>query len=150
VSRRVRHLVARFREMGLPVTTEDDDTRFAARILSPTEMRLWASMDAFDRRHSVDVTRRFIAQLPGASRDETAAALLHDVGKSTVRLGRIGRSIATLVPLTATMRRYRDHERIGADMLRDAGVNGRTIELVSGAANDEVARRLRSADDGDG
>lgn len=136
--------------MGIPVTTEDDDTRFAARFLSPTEMHLWASMDVFDRRHSVDVTRRFIAQLPDASRDETAAALLHDVGKSAVRLGRIGRGIATLAPLTATMRRYRNHERIGADMLRDAGVNNRTIELVSGAANDEVARRLRSADDGDG
>lgn len=149
MSSRASHLVARFREMGRPVSTEEDDAHFAGRFLTPAELNLWRTMDAFDRRHSVDVARRFMSRWPAATRDEAAAALLHDVGKAVVRLGRWGRSVATIIPVTPSMRRYRDHERIGADLLRAAGVNNRTVELVSGDATDDVARHLRAADDGD-
>jgi putative nucleotidyltransferase with HDIG domain len=133
--------------MGEPVTTEEADTRFASAVLTPTELGLWAEMDARDRRHSVAVTKRFVAAYPGALREEVAGALLHDVGKSRASLGRVGRSIATIVALTPTMRRYRHHERIGAEMLSRAGAHPRTIELVAGPANDAIAVALRAADD---
>lgn len=149
MSGRCRHLLARFREMGRPVTSQEEDARFAGRFLTSTEMDLWRTMDDFDKRHSIDVTRRFVAKRSDATRDETAAALLHDVGKSVIRLGRFGRSVATLLPVTASMRRYRDHERIGADMLLQAGVSKRTVDLVRGATDDDAARQLRAADDGD-
>lgn len=144
----IRHLVSRFREMGRPVTSHASDSEFASRVLTPVELELWQRMDAFDRRHSVEVARRFCDVLPAAGRDEVAAALLHDVGKSVVHLGRVGRSIATIVALTPKMRAYRRHETIGADLLRTAGVNSRTVELAAGRADDEVGRALRAADDG--
>jgi len=141
------HLMARFREMGEPVASEVEDDVFAARVLTPAEIALWREMDAHDRRHSVTVARRFVAVMPSALREEVAAALLHDVGKSVVRLGRIGRAVATILPLTPAMRSYRDHERIGAELLRAGGVSERVVELVARDVDDEVARALRCADD---
>lgn len=143
----IHHLIARFREMGRPVTTANEDLAFAERVLTPDELALWRGMDVRDRRHSVAVARRFAAALPAASREEVAAALLHDVGKSVVRLGRFGRALATVAPLTPTMVRYRDHERIGAEMLSRAGVSRRVVDLVAGRADDDVSRALRAADD---
>ena len=147
-SAHVRHLISRFRELGRPVTTHDDDAAFASRVLTPGELALWNRMDAVDRRHSVEVARRFCALLPSAGRDEVAAALLHDVGKSAVRLGRVGRSIATIAGLTSSMRTYRRHEAIGEELLRAAGVSARTVELAAGRVDDDAGRALRSADDG--
>ena len=149
ILRRWRHLVARFREMGRPVTTEEADSSFAAAVLGPHELALWSKMDVRDRRHAVEVTRRFVARAPLVVREEVAGALLHDVGKSQVSMGRIARSIATVAAVTPAMRRYRDHERLGAEMLRLIGAHPRTVELVAGTANDAVAIALRAADDGD-
>ncbi|MEY2967895.1 MAG: hypothetical protein RIQ64_522 [Actinomycetota bacterium] len=146
-SSRLVHLLARFREMGEPVTTAEADARFASGVLTGAELELWMEMDARDRRHAVEVTRRFVATIPSAVREEVAGALLHDVGKSRAPLGRVGRSIATVVALSPTMRRYRDHERIGAEMLGAVGAHPRTIELVAGTANDATAVALRAADD---
>lgn len=145
---RFRHLISRFRELGRPVTSHEDDAAFAARVLTPVELVLWSRMDAVDKRHSVEVARRFGALLPSAGRDEVAAALLHDVGKSAVRLGRIGRSVATIAGVTSSMRTYRRHEAIGEDLLRAAGVNARTVELAAGRVDDDAGRALRAADDG--
>ena len=145
--RKVRHLVARFFEMGRPVESIDDDDRYAAERLAPAELELWRRMDARDRRHSVAVTRRFLVACPDATRAETAAALLHDVGKVATDLGRFGRAIATVAPLTRTMIIYRDHERLGGRMLAELGADRRTIELVDGTCDDEIARALRGADD---
>lgn len=141
------HLVARFREMGRPVTSETQDTAFATAALTPDELELWIRMDPRDRRHAVAVTRRFVAGCPTAVREEVAGALLHDVGKSQVSMGRLARSVATVLAVTPTMRRYRDHERIGAEMLRAIGAHPRTVELVAGTASDEKANALRAADD---
>jgi len=141
------HLIARFREMGETVSSEAQDSAFAAGVLTPAELALWHSMDPRDRRHAVGVTRRFAAGCRGAVREELAAALLHDVGKSQVSMGRLARSVATVAALTSTMRRYRDHERIGAQMLKSIGAHPRTVELVAGTASDAVAVALRAADD---
>ena len=141
------HLVTRFREMGRPVTNEAVDSEYAAGVLGEAELALWLTMDPRDRRHSVVVTKRFLSAVPSATREEVAGALLHDVGKSMTELGRVGRAIATLVPMTASMRTYRRHEPLGADLLRRVGAHPRTVELVSGTADDDVADALRRADD---
>lgn len=148
-SNKIVHLVERFREMGRPVTSESQDTAFASAVLTPGELGLWLRMDPRDRRHAVEVTRRFVAGCPAAVREEVAGALLHDVGKAQVSMARLARSIATIAPVTPTMRRYRDHERIGAEMLRVIGAHPRTVELVAGTATDAKAAALRAADDGD-
>lgn len=143
----IRHLARRFVEMGQPVVTGVEDDDYAAERLTTDELGLWRSMDIRDRKHSVDVTRRFIADYTKANRDEIAAALLHDVGKSAVNLGRIGRTVATIAPLTRSMVVYRDHERLGGRMLAEIGASRRTIDLVSGAARDTAAMALRAADE---
>ena len=68
------------------------------------------------------------------TRDEMAGALLHDIGKLDSDLGTAGRVVATVVgPRTARFRRYHDHERIGADMLKVAGSSPVTVDLVGRA-----------------
>lgn len=121
-------------------------TDMAREVLNEGEFPLWSSMQARDRRHSLDVLARFDSLRPGADGAERAAALLHDVGKSASPVGWAGRIVATLAGgRTAAMRTYLDHERIGAGMI--AGVSDpRTVDLVSGRCRDDVADALRRAD----
>ncbi len=125
-------------------TARGTDT--ARAVLNEAEFALWCSMQARDRRHSLDVLARFDSLRPAAETAERAAALLHDVGKAAGSLGWAGRILATAVGgLTAGMRTYLDHERIGAGMI--AGVSDpRTVGLVSGECRDDAAAALRRAD----
>lgn len=110
------------------------------------EACLWERMTVQDRRHSLLVARRFVALAETAGREEIAGALLHDVGKVDCGLGTSMRVVATLVgPRTARFRRYHDHERIGADLLRAVGSSPVTIELLVGGG--PLAAQLRAADD---
>ena len=78
-------------------------------------------------------------------RDETAGALLHDVGKLDSDLGTLARVLATIVgPRTDRFRRYHDHEKIGADLLVAAGSSPLTVELVLGRGR--AAPALAEAD----
>ena len=79
-------------------------------------------MPPADRRHAIDVGRRFVERRPSATRAEMAGALLHDVGKVQSGLGTWGRVAATLVGgRTRRFRQYRDHEQIGAQMAAHSG-----------------------------
>lgn len=99
-----------------------------------------------DRRHTVEVARRFATRRPEATTAEMAGALLHDVGKVDAALGTVGRVVATIVgPRTARFARYHDHERIGAELLRQAGAADDTVALVLGQG--PAAADLRAADD---
>ena len=72
---------------------------------------------------------------------------MHDVGKNVSGLGFIARVVATLVgPRGHRFAEYHNHETLGAELL-SAISDPRTVELVRGAANDEVSRLLRAADD---
>lgn len=63
-----------------------------------------------------------------------AGALLHDVGKLDSSLGTASRVVVSIVgPRTARLRRYLDHETIGAGWLADAGSDPVTVDLVSGS-----------------
>jgi putative nucleotidyltransferase with HDIG domain len=115
-----------------------------AQLLAP-ELELWWQMPVADRRHSIEVARRF-ASMGEWARDEMAGALLHDIGKLQSRLGTCGRVAATLVgPRTKRFRLYFDHESIGADMLTAAGSAPATTYLLLGIGR--AAPSLRAADD---
>ena len=99
-----------------------------------------------DQRHSVEVLHRFEALFPHATRDERAAALLHDVGKCESALGWSGRILATIIgPRTEAFRVYLNHEEIGKRLL--SGVSSRrTLEVLQDKQTDAAAIALRNAD----
>ncbi|HNJ97088.1 MAG TPA: HD domain-containing protein [Ilumatobacteraceae bacterium] len=114
--------------------------------LLPAEAELWQRMMLQDRRHALLVARRFVERRPTASRDEVAGALLHDIGKVDCTLGSVARVVATIIgPRGERFRRYHDHERIGAELLRAAGSSAVTIDLVEGRG--PAASALADADD---
>lgn len=115
-------------------------------VLTAPEFELWSRMRVEDRRHSIDVLRRFVDMVPDSTRAECAGALLHDIGKLDSDLGVSARVVATIVgPRGDRFRRYHQHEEIGARMLRDIGADPSTIELVEG--HGPRAASLHAADD---
>ena len=122
------------------------DVAWVESMLTAGECDLWRRMSVVDRRHSIAVARRFAERRQEATREEVAGALLHDVGKTEAGLGTFGRVVATIVgPRTRRFRAYHDHERLGADMLADAGSDPVTVALVRG--DGAAADALRAADD---
>ena len=122
------------------------DETWAGDQLRAGEQALWERMGAADRRHSIDVARRFVARRPDATRAEVAGALLHDCGKLESGLGTFGRVLATVVgPRTARFRVYHDHEAIGAGLAGTAGADPVTVALIEGRG--PAAPDLRAADD---
>lgn len=144
---RIGHLARRALGSWSNAEPDSADSARAEEILSSEEWALWNTMAGRDKRHSLHVLARFGERCPDATRDERAAALLHDVGKTSSRLGWTMRIVATLVgPRGRRFAEYHSHEWIGARMLE--GVSSRrTIELVSGWCSDPVADALRAADD---
>lgn len=93
----VAHLAKRFVTSLWPGGPAADATAWAHRHLLPSEAGLWDRMSGPDRRHSVAVARRLVADLgEDTERPVVAAALLHDIGKTDARLGTFGRVLATL------------------------------------------------------
>jgi hypothetical protein len=140
------HLARRFVGSLSRAEPATADVEWARSMLLDHEWRLWSSMSVQDRRHSLEVARRFVAAAEGAPRAAAAGALLHDVGKTSAGLGTVMRVVATVVgPRGSRFTAYHDHERSGAALLVAAGSEPVTIELVRGTG--EWAAALRSADD---
>jgi hypothetical protein len=140
------HLARRFATSLSRRPPSADDETWARRWLSDEEVPLWAAMPSADRRHAVEVARRFRDLRPDATRPEAAGALLHDVGKVQSGLGTFGRVAATIVgPRTRRFRQYHDHEQIGAAMAAMAGSDPATVALIRGQG--PAAADLRAADD---
>jgi hypothetical protein len=149
---RCLHLARRFLGSLSRRPPPAEDEAWAVSWLTGGERRLWQEMSAPDRRHAIDVARRFATRAPGAPRSAMAGALTHDVGKIDSGLGTFGRVVATVMPARwarGRIARYRDHEAIGATMLARAGSDPLTIALVArtdGTPADLVAA-LAAADD---
>ena len=141
------HLVRRFVGSLSCRQPELADTAWVDSQLLASESQLWHRMSAADRRHSIEVARRFESLGGPWSREEIAGALLHDIGKLDAGLRTTARVAATIVgSRTARFRRYHDHEQIGADLLVAAGSSDVTVELVRGSAAGRVASALAEAD----
>ena len=118
----------------------------AREILLPEEFALWSRMQNRDQRHSLQVLSRFDALYARGTRDERAAALLHDVGKCESTLGWFGRVVATIVGAKAeSFRVYLDHEAIGLELLRGVSTE-RTLTVLAGEPTDDCVVALRHAD----
>jgi hypothetical protein len=132
------HLVGRFFGSLRPGGPSPDDERWARGQLMEAEQRLWTQLSGADRRHAVGVARRTSEALgPAADTSVLAAALLHDVGKLTSRLGTYGRVVATIAGkvagrdmaaawsegrgFTRRVGLYLRHDQLGAEMLQLAG-----------------------------
>jgi HD domain len=119
-----------------------EDRVFARAVLTPAELELWSRQSALDRAHSVRVARRVERRLAetvhGSDSRWTAAALLHDVGKTDSGLAPLERAVATLASRVVDSGRARRwasrgagfrrrigsyllHGEIGARMIRSAG-----------------------------
>ncbi len=142
----VAHLARRFAGSLSSAPPPAADDAWATSFMTGPEAALWHRLSNADRRHAVAVARRFADRRPLASREEMAAACLHDVGKLDAGLGTFGRVIATVVgPRTARFRTYHDHEEIGARWLAERGSSPVTVALVR--REGEAAPDLDWADD---
>lgn len=148
----IHHLVERFfgalSRTGPPPAEE----AWALGFLVPGERQLWEQMSAADRRHAVGVARDVLVLLRADSaypdppgREVLAAALLHDVGKVRARLGTFSRAGVTLAAIgfgrsrlvrgtrraskgtRARIRLYLTHDKVGAELLREAGSHPFTV-----------------------
>lgn len=93
--------------------------------LTPELWALFTGQQIADQRHGLEAGLRVITAGVDDP-DLIVAALVHDVGKSHSRIGVIRRSVATLLmyfrlPMTSRMRLYRDHGKLGAEDLEQAG-----------------------------
>jgi hypothetical protein len=141
------HLIKRAFSSWSQAPPTPHDVAIALDVLNAAEFAAWSVMQHRDQRHSIAVLRRFDALRPTAVKSERAAALLHDVGKNVSGLGFVSRVVATVVgPRGRRFTDYHDHEKLGADLMRSVS-DPRTVALIGGIADDEVALLLQAADD---
>ena len=141
------HLVKRFTSSWSRKDVTEDELGMVRSVLTASEFNLWNQFSIADRRHSVEVTQRFAVLLPGATREQRAGVLLHDIGKIQSNLSTLMRVCATLVgPRTKRFRLYHQHEEVGITMLRHAGSHADVIAVLNQTCNAEVAAAFRSAD----
>ena len=146
-----RHLVRRFFTSISKRPPEAKDIAWVNKNLLDGEFALWSRLKSYDQRHSIDVARRFADLHPTFTRDQVAAAMLHDIGKVESELGVLGRVIATIVgPHGTKFRNYHNHELIGLNLCRNAGSSVETLRLLDWSAetsrNDLIVKILRQAD----
>jgi len=145
--RHVFHLVKRFTSSWSRKDVTEDELNMVRSLLTASEFNLWNQFSIADRRHSVEVAQSFAVLLPGASREQRAGVLLHDIGKIQSNLSTLMRAGATLVgPRTKRFRLYHQHEEIGVTMLRHAGSHADVIAVLNQTCNAEVAAAFRAAD----
>ena len=143
----VAHLAKRFVTSFSRRDVSDTELDMVRSALSAGEYEMWFRFNKADRRHSVEVAERFVALRPGASRNEIAGVLLHDIGKISSNLSTLQRVVATIVgPRTKRFALYHQHEEIGADMLRRAGSHSEVIAMVNQTCSADVADAFRAAD----
>ena len=147
--REMWHLIRRFFAALPNRGPHETDRIWVESVLSAAEYALWARQYPPDRRHSASTARQVERELAGESalNDDTrwvlAAALLHDIGKIEAGLGTWGRVFATVAAKIAGSNRtrqwihhdgcrarvssYLSHPQIGAELLRGAQSDPRTI-----------------------
>jgi hypothetical protein len=145
------HLVRRFGGSLSRRSPSASDIAWVKNNLLDGEFTLWSRLKSYDQRHSIEVARRFADLYPTFTRDEVAAALLHDIGKVESELGVMGRVIATIVgPKGLKFRKYHNHERIGLNLCRNSGSSDETVRLLDwseqSSRNDTIVGFLRQAD----
>ena len=110
--------------------------------LLDSEFALWSAMMSIDKKHSIKVMSRFMQIYPQATATQVRASLLHDVGKLESNLSVFARVLATIVGERGSrFAKYHAHEKIGAQMLRQAGSEEETWQLVAGEVSESSQLR---------
>jgi len=142
-----KHLIKRALSSLSQAPPTPHDVAMVVEVLNTAEFDAWSEMQFRDQRHSIVVLQRFDALLPTAVKAERAAALLHDVGKNVSELGFLSRVIATIVGARGQrFADYHNHEKLGAELMRSVS-DPRTVALIGGIDDDDVALLLQAADD---
>jgi hypothetical protein len=130
--------------------------------ISRSQLALFESMHAADRRHGLDVVAS-LRSAGVASHDALLAGLLHDAGKGRTgvwprvayalgdRYGRwIWRPAALLPGFGPALERLRTHAETSAELAAAAGCQARTVELIrhqGSPVDPEFGEPLRLADE---
>jgi len=130
------------------------------RWLRSEEVALFWSQQPADQRHALETARRLAALHP-TDIELVRAGLLHDIGKTEVRISAFGRTLATLgdlagLPLPKRYRKYRDHGDIGGRALAELGAEPLVVAFATlhpggppdGVAGDRWQLLLDADDDG--
>lgn len=153
--------VTQFRDAGAQPT--ERDLAFASARLTPGAFKLFLAQHPRDIVHSVN-TARWLVSRGYDNADLLAAALLHDVGKGHQRrldrvayvvsewlnLERLAGDHRSRSEIRRALARSRDHSEAGAQLVREAGVSERIIELIlnhhAEADGDAMLALLQQAD----
>lgn len=127
------HLFHRFFDVLLAQPLSKAEGDWVRSRLSPSLASLFFDQPYADQRHAYTAAQLVIEE--GLGDDVVVAALTHDVAKRHSRLGVIGRSVASIMMgiglrLGHRMASYRDHGRIGARELSEAGAPFLAIEFA--------------------
>jgi hypothetical protein len=146
-----RHLVRRFGGSLSRTEPHVSDIAWVNINLLAGEFSLWSRMKSYDQRHSIEVARRFTDLCPAYTREQVAAALLHDIGKIEADLGVFARVLATVVgPCGKKFRLYNEHEVIGLRLCRESGSSVETLRLLDWSTtesrNDPIVKLLFQSD----
>lgn len=133
MARRPFHLARRFFEVLRVRPLDDEETEVVRTWVGDHLMHLFSAQQIADQRHGYK-TATSVARVTD-DRVTAAAAALHDVGKTHSRLGPWGRTLATIlmmlrVPMWGRYAAYRDHGRLGAADLEEAGAPKLVIEFA--------------------
>lgn len=145
------------------------DRQFVASILNHAEIERFDRLPIFEKRHAVDVAKYLMRLEKDLSPEEwrvlRKAALLHDIGKVTLPLNPIEKSIfvilrvlfPTLVLKMAHSGRFPKsrvflyHNLTGAELLKSTGTEKEVIDLVAtyepGGIQNRLTELLSEADE---
>ena len=141
------HLVKRLVGSVTAVPLSAIEHTEVASVLSSAEYELFVRLTVADQRHALHVLRRFDAFAQGAPVYARRAALLHDIGKVDAQLGTVARIVATVVgPRTRAFRNYHQHEVRGLELLRLAGSDPLTLDLLMTTSKSHLRQVLLRAD----
>jgi hypothetical protein len=146
---RLAHLSRRFFRSLRPRRLGPSEQAEVAALLRDADAPLFWRQAPADQRHALDCARFVAAAAPGRN-DLARAALFHDVGKSGVGLGLLGRCVASglrmlHLPTGGRLRAYLDHGPSGAEELERVGAE----RVVVSFARHHHRARPHDIDDAD-
>lgn len=128
------HLAARFFDYLRAKPLSDADREYVISVLSAEEARIFFEQGAKDQAHGL-AAALVVLESGQSTSDRLRAAMLHDIGKRSARLGVLGRVAASVLiklglPLTTRFTQYRDHGHVGAAELEAAGSPPLVVEFA--------------------